>query len=86
MPGRRLCYTAATRREEEATDRYRESSSTVNKRIDELLAATKALMESVSEHEENLNMDPFSRGRVERLKRMLVATERGVAGCRMVRM
>ena len=75
----------ARNQEENAHQKKREAAGQVNKRIDVLLGEAKGLMRIVAENEEALGMDPFSRLKVEKLRRILFATERGVSECRIAR-
>lgn len=75
----------ARRQEEETHDKRREAAGQVNGKIDILLGEAKDLLRVVADNEEVLGTDPFSRSKVERLKRMLFAAERGVSECRIAR-
>lgn len=75
----------ASRREEETTGKRRATAAEVNRRIDAILGGTKELFAFVSENEEVLNTEPFSRAKMARLKRMLFVAERGVSECRLAR-
>ena len=71
--------------EEEHEARHREAATSVNKRIDEVTAAIKDLYGSVEEHDEVLCLDPLTKSRMGRLKRMLFASERGLSDSRISR-
>ena len=75
----------ATRQADDANDKKKEAAGDVNRRIDALLGETKELFRVVEESEAALGIDPFSRSKVARLKRLLFATERGISGCRIAR-
>ena len=80
------CAVGRGRRSEEAaSDRKKASAGEVNKSIDSLLGGVRELFRVVEENEEALGVDPFSRSKVARLKRLLFATERGVYECRIAR-
>lgn len=75
----------ARRQEEEAQDRRKEAVSEVNGVIDRLLEASRELQRVVSENEQILNNDAFSRAKTARLRRIVFAAERGVSECRIAR-
>ena len=76
---------AERREEDETTDMRRVAAKSVNAHIESVLKDVKTLFENLSVNEEILNTDPFSRVKTARLKRMLVATERGISDCRIMR-
>ena len=75
----------ARRAEDETTDRRIVAAKSVNDNIESVLKNVKMLFDDVSANEEILNTDPFSRVKTARLKRMLIATERGISDCRILR-
>jgi len=72
-------------REEEQSDKRRTAASAVNKEIANTLESVKSLYEALAEHEEIFNMEPISRARSLRLKRLLYALERGLSESRLGR-
>lgn len=75
----------ARRLEDEETDHRRAVSGEVNRRIGDVVNGVKELFKFVADNEEILNMEPFSRAKMARLKRMLFAAERGVSECKLAR-
>lgn len=76
----------ARRVEEAQVERHRTASHTVNAGIDAALREVRGLYKTMSEHEEILNMNPYSRAKVIRLKRLLFAAERGLSEGKITRM
>jgi len=70
-------------KEEERAGRSREAAKAVNREISSALDSVRELYKVLSEYEEDLNVNPLSRARALRLKRMLVAVERGLSDSRM---
>jgi hypothetical protein len=75
----------ARKQEEDASEKKKAAAGQVNRSIDALLDGAKELHRVVEENEGALAIDPFSRSKVARLKRLLFATERGVSECRIAR-
>jgi len=70
--------------QEDEQDRLRKGAATeVNQQIDNVLDSIRGMYKVLADHEENLNIHPISRARCLRLKRMLVAVERGLSESRM---
>ena len=63
----------------------RDAAKQVNSGIEGTLGTVKELYRVLSQHEELLNIDPLSRARASRLKRLLFAAERGLSECRISR-
>lgn len=72
-------------KESQDTDETREAANVVNKQVSEVLAAVRATWETVSGCEETLNRTPTGKVKILRLKRILYATERGLAETRIGR-
>lgn len=68
--------------ERETADECSESARNVNKGIDEVQVSVRKLWVVFGENEENLNKNPFNRARMLRLKRLLLAVERGLSESR----
>jgi len=73
-------------REDDESEHRISSAGMVNNEIQALLLKVKDLYGILAQHEESLNTDPFSRTKVLRLKRMMMAMERGLADCRIARL
>ena len=71
--------------EEEGERRHREAAVLVNKGIDGVMEAITDLYKTVDGNEEVLCLDPLTRSRMARLKRMLYASERGLSDSRISR-
>jgi len=73
------------RAEEEQTKQWMEASARVNAGLKEALEAIRVLYKVLADNEEILNIEPLSRAKVGRMKRLLYATERGLSDGRIVR-
>jgi hypothetical protein len=76
------------KRESRRADEERETlravaAGEINKGIDGTIEKIRQMYEIVQKHEEILNTDNTSRGRMVRMKRLLFALERGVSECRI---
>ena len=71
--------------DDEKEQKRRDASKQVNIGIEGALGSVKELYRVMSQHEELLNIEPISRARVSRLKRLLFAAERGLSECRITR-
>ena len=72
-------------KEDEQKTRVRTAAHDVNERIDDALEHFKGLYKQLTSDEEILNINPYCKTRVERLKRLLFAIERGLSSCKMGR-
>ena len=84
-PDKDAARRAARRQAEDESDRRRAAAARVNKGIEKVLLAVRELGTAVSESEEILNTDAFSRTKASRLRRLVLAAERGVSECRIAR-
>lgn len=84
-PDKDATRKVARRQEDEMSDKRRAAAMRVNKGIERVLEAVRELRMEVSESEEILNNEPFSRTKTSRLKRLVFAAERGVSECRIAR-
>jgi len=71
--------------EEQQHQKRREAATALNGEITKMLDGIRGMYKTIAEHEESLSVHPISRARVLRLKRMLVAVERGLADSKMGR-
>lgn len=75
----------ARRVEDEQSEKRIGAAKQVNSGIDVTLTAVRGLYRTMSDYEEILNTDPYSRARIGRLKRLLFAAERGLSECKIAR-
>jgi len=74
------------RNEEDAQiERWTVSVKTFNVGVDGILGEVRKLYKTMSEHEEILNIDPVSRMKVGRMKRLLFAAERGLSDLKIAK-
>lgn len=73
----------ARRAEEEKSEKRVEAAKTINGGIDGTLSEIRKLYKMTADYEEILNIDPISRAKVGRLKRLLFAAERGLSDGRL---
>ena len=71
--------------EDDQENKRKEAAKQVNSCIEGTLGNVKELYRVLAQHEELLNMEPLSRARAGRLKRLLFAAERGLSECRISR-
>lgn len=71
--------------EDEQDQMCKGAITAVNQEMGNVLDSIKGMYKVLADHEENLNIHPISRARCARLKRMLVAVERGLSEGRMGR-
>jgi len=76
---------AARVAEDDQKIKRQDAAKQVNSCIEGTLGTVKELYRVLSQHEELLNMEPLSRARAGRLKRLLFAAERGLSECRISR-
>lgn len=76
---------AARRVEEEKAEKWREAAKVVDSGLNGALGEVRKLYKHLADHEEILNMDPLSRAKAARLKRLLFAAERGLSECRITK-
>lgn len=75
----------ARRREDELGEKHIAAVKHVETGINGTLGEVRKLYKTMADHEEILNMDPYSRAKVGRLKRLLFAAERGLSECRIAK-
>ena len=73
----------ARRAEEEQSEKILASSKIINSGIDGALDEVRKLYKMMADNEEILNIDPLSRAKVGRLRRLLYASERGLSECKL---
>ena len=71
--------------ETDAQEQRKRLSSDINGAIDKVLGSLKTLYQTLAAGEKDLNVDPYCRMKVYRLKRVLFASERGVSECKLTR-
>lgn len=76
---------AARKREDENSEKHRGAAKQVDDGINGALGEVRKLYKTMSDYEEILNIDPYSRAKVGRLKRLLFAAERGLGECRIAK-
>ena len=74
---------AARRAEEDQAIKINVSAKVVNSGIDGALGEVRKIYKMLADNEEILNIDPLSRAKVGRLKRLLYASERGLSECKI---
>lgn len=75
----------ARRVEEEQAGQRLEAAKLVDAGIQGTLSEVRKLYKTMADSEQILNMDPLSRAKVGRLKRLLFAAERGLSECRIAK-
>ena len=75
----------ARRIEEEQNEAALQAAKKVDIEIKTMLENVRRLYKTMADSEEILNIDPISRMKVGRLKRLLFAAERGLSDCRIVK-
>jgi hypothetical protein len=73
------------RAEEDKNTKMNEAIGLVNKGLEGTLEEVRKLYKTMADNEENLNIDPLSRAKVNRLRRFLFAAERGLSECKIVK-
>ena len=76
---------AARQADEEKVEKLNNSAGMVNKGLDGALDSIRGLYKTMADNEEILNIDPLSRTKVSRLKRLLFAAERGLSECKIAK-
>lgn len=71
--------------EDDQTEQWMAASARVNAGLKDALDAIRVLYKVLADNEEILNIEPLSRAKVGRMKRLLYATERGLSDGRIVR-
>lgn len=75
----------ARRKEDEQNEAMMAAAKKVDTALTEMLVEVKKLWGMVAESEEILNIDPISRTKIGKLKRLLFASERGLSECRITK-
>ena len=75
----------ARRLEDERSEQWQGAAQQVNVGIGGTLGEVRKLYKTMSDNEEILNIDPLSRAKVGRLKRLLFAAERGLSELRITK-
>jgi hypothetical protein len=71
--------------EDEQSERRVIAAKKVDSILDSTLGEVRKLYKTMAENEEILNIDPLSRAKVGKLKRLLFAAERGLSECRIAK-
>jgi hypothetical protein len=75
----------ARAKEDEQTEQWMEASARVNTGLKNAIESIRVLYKVLADNEEILNIEPLSRAKVGRMRRLLYATERGLSDGRIVR-
>lgn len=75
----------ARRVDDDQTEKWNGSAKQFNAGIDSTLGEVRKLYKTMADNEEFLNIDPLSRAKVTRLKRLLFAAERGLSELRITK-